>query len=1271
MKIKTLIPLSIMILATTLFAKTDLGNGFYLEDNNVTVTCDNAVVGAKSTNQHKGKIYTKISSGEDIKYKGYSIPRTLEPENACTSGITNMYNWFNLDKEFNQDISHWDTSSVTNMSSMFTKASSFNQPIGNWNTSSVTNMSNMFNEASSFNQPIGNWNTSSVTNMGGMFNEAHSFNQPIGNWNTSSVTSMYNMFNVAKSFNQPIGNWNTSSVTSMYNMFKSAYSFNQPIGNWNTSNVTYMRDLFYLATAFNQPIGDWDTSSVTNMSGMFTKASSFNQPIGNWNTSSVTSMSSMFTSASSFNQPIGNWNTSSVTSMYDMFSSAYSFNQPLENWNTSNVTNMYGIFRHAKSFNQAIGDWDTSNVSDMKYAFHEAINFSQCIKKWNVEKIIEEPKAFDMNSSFEGKEVLLPKWGENGTESICPKAPTSEDINLTIEEDTREYFDANSFKFIDVENSGRELEAIFVTTLASKGSLRLGNSEISSSQKILKSELSNLSYTPTKNENGTPYISFGFKVSDGLLSSQEYTVTINVKEVKDAPIVTSTPITSIDENSEYIYTLDAIDPDGDTITWSVKDETNLPNWLNLNSKKLIGTPPIGSAGEYNISLIVSDGENDTYHDFTITVNPISPKVISSPVLSVSENNTYSYRLEAEDPQNDFLVWREKEGSYLPSWLSLKTIRDVSTLAGESFYFGFKDGVAKAAKFNNPNGIKVDKNGNIYIADTDNHAIRKIDQNGNVTTIAGSNQSGNVDDQGKAARFNYPMGIALDEKGNIYVADTKNHSIRKIDSEGNVTTILKDSNKSEFTDLVIDKNENIYYTVSNRSCIKKIDSNNNETTFAGKCYFHDFKDGDSINARFNSPSGIDIDASGNIYIADMRNHAIRKIAPNGIVSTVAGSGSYGKVDDNTTNASFYNPNSINVDSIGNIYVADKSNHLIRKIAPNGTVTTIAGTGQEGFTDGEGTEASFSNPKGISLDSIGNIYVTDSFHTIKKITNSFQLRGTPPKGSAGEYNISLIVSDGINEVEHNFTITVVGENTTPTDIKLSANSIAENKEVGSIIGSLSTTDADENDTHSYTLSCATAGNDDSIFTISGNSLKINTQLDYETKKTYNICVKTTDSKEAIFEKNFTINVTDVNESQAGECGSAANNIFTSKPSQNLCSVGNASNVTLGNNIYTWNCQGTSDGNSIGNTVTCNATHENSNTGGEGDKPTNPDGGEGDKPTDPADPENGNDTTKSEQCVEEAITSITFDDIKRDNSNQQFIQSDLNFLTTLPSKCGDVTV
>lgn len=285
-------------------------------------------------------------------------------------------------------------------------------------------------------------------------------------------------------------------------------------------------------------------------------------------------------------------------------------------------------------------------------------------------------------------------------------------------------------------------------------------------------------------------------------------------------------------------------------------------------------------------------------------------------------------------------------------------------------------------FSYPDGVIFDSKGNLFIAE-DGHDIRKIDTSGQVTTFAGSNEVGYVDGSANLARFNSIIGIVVDASDNLYVTDAGNNRIRKISPTGIVTTIAGTSysgstngaaNVATFdspTGIAIDLAGNLYISDNGNNIIRKISTNGFITTIAGSGVAG-YVDGKGTGARFNSPNGLCIDAAGNIYVADGNNFRIRKISIDGIVSTLAGNGVPVVIDGFGTSASLTNPNGIAIDASNNLYVG---NEVLRKISPSGQVTTIAGSGRVGSVDGIGTNASFSTIEGICFDSNGVIYLAD--------------------------------------------------------------------------------------------------------------------------------------------------------------------------------------------------------------------------------------------------------------------------------------------------------
>ena len=325
---------------------------------------------------------------------------------------------------------------------------------------------------------------------------------------------------------------------------------------------------------------------------------------------------------------------------------------------------------------------------------------------------------------------------------------------------------------------------------------------------------------------------------------------------------------------------------------------------------------------------------------------------------------------------------------------LQTIT-VSSLAGSNT-IGFANGAGNIAQFNLPCGITTVSD-DIYVADYDNHRIRKVSLNGDVSTFAGSGIMGFADGTSDIAQFYYPSGVAVDASNNVYVADCSNCRIRKITNDGIVTT-LAGNGKEGFANgegtvaqfdspnnVAVDALGNVYVADTGNHSIRKITSAGVVTTLAGNGTAG-FADGSGSTAQFNYPIGIAVDALGNVYVGDRLNHRIRKITPTGMVSTLAGTGGISFADGQSNVAKFNHPNGVTVDALGNVYVADWFNHRIRKISPTGEVTTLAGDGTAGFRNGTGESARFCFPEDLVVNDSGNfLYVADgNNHRIRKIT-----------------------------------------------------------------------------------------------------------------------------------------------------------------------------------------------------------------------------------------------------------------------------------------------
>ncbi|MGC4022892.1 MAG: NHL repeat-containing protein [Cyclobacteriaceae bacterium] len=288
----------------------------------------------------------------------------------------------------------------------------------------------------------------------------------------------------------------------------------------------------------------------------------------------------------------------------------------------------------------------------------------------------------------------------------------------------------------------------------------------------------------------------------------------------------------------------------------------------------------------------------------------------------------------------------------------KKVDPVITYAG-SQTSGFTDGPREEASFYNPSGIAVDESGNIFVADSQNHAIRKIDSNGRVTTVAGTGKPGYEDGPKEKAQFFFPTSITIDKKGNLYVADTRNQLIRMIKPNGEVSTLAGKSRPlfQNPEGIAVDHDNNVYVS-DHTDRIYKITSSGTVSIFAGSG-IPGWLDGESSTARFFVPRGLAFDGEENLYVADSFNNRIRKIDPSGRVSTVAGTSKKGRRDGLRDSAKFFHPYGLSVDN-ESIFVADLGNQLIRKIDKYGNVITFAGNGLRGATNSTFNESSFWNP-----------------------------------------------------------------------------------------------------------------------------------------------------------------------------------------------------------------------------------------------------------------------------------------------------------------------
>lgn len=303
--------------------------------------------------------------------------------------------------------------------------------------------------------------------------------------------------------------------------------------------------------------------------------------------------------------------------------------------------------------------------------------------------------------------------------------------------------------------------------------------------------------------------------------------------------------------------------------------------------------------------------------------------------------------------------------------------------------GSLDGSGTAARFNQPHFLALDATSNLFVTDTGNSVIRRISPSGVVTTYVGvAGTSLYVDGVATLARFVAPMGIAALSTNALLVTEVNSHTLRFITAarevntaggstglSGSIDAFLESARFFQPSGIAVDSNQNTYIADTANHTIRKVTLASAVTTIAGTAGQAGTADGVGSAARFNRPRGLAIDRNNNLYVADTGNHTIRRISPDGNVTTLAGLGGFsGGNDGSGTGARFNSPWGVAVDGGGTVYVADTGNHTIRRISPSGVVTTIGGVaGSAGHAEGSTTRARFASPIGLALDSAGAIYV----------------------------------------------------------------------------------------------------------------------------------------------------------------------------------------------------------------------------------------------------------------------------------------------------------
>jgi hypothetical protein len=374
---------------------------------------------------------------------------------------------------------------------------------------------------------------------------------------------------------------------------------------------------------------------------------------------------------------------------------------------------------------------------------------------------------------------------------------------------------------------------------------------------------------------------------------------------------------------------------------------------------------------------------------------------------------------------------------------------ISTVAGGGTW-GFRGdgGPATSAQLDHPYGVAVDAAGNLFIADTDNNRIRKVTPAGMISTVAGNGFGGRGGDGHPAtsAELYSPSSVAVDAAGNLFIADTGNHLVRKVTPGGVINTIAGngfagfDGDGGPATSatlclpagVAVDTAGNLFVADDCNSRIRKVTPAGVISTVAGNGDPGFSGDGGpATSAKISNPWGVVLDTAGNLFIADTWNNRIRKVTAAGSISTVAGYGSFGFSGDGgpATSAQLQYPSAVAVDEAGNLFIADSRNYRVRKVTTAGTISTVAGSGTWGFSGdgGSATSAQLSYLRGVAVDTAGNLFIADGNHRIRKVSGgpSVSINLTLSAGGAAS---SLTAGEG-ETVQAGYAVLAVNSGSTP--------------------------------------------------------------------------------------------------------------------------------------------------------------------------------------------------------------------------------------------------
>jgi len=531
-----------------------------------------------------------------------------------------------------------------------------------------------------------------------------------------------------------------------------------------------------------------------------------------------------------------------------------------------------------------------------------------------------------------------------------------------------------------------------------------------------------------------------------IISNAWGTVTSGVATltVLSSPVITSQPQSlTVTNGSPTGFSVTA---SGDMLLvyqWQ-RNATNLSDGGNISDSAttnlLLSTTTTNDAGNY--SVIVSNAWGSATSSVAVLTIVIPPPLITQQPgnQTVVAGGSVSFSVAVLSTGLSTYQW-QFNGANLPDNI-------ITTVAGNgnAGYSG-DGGAATNASLDAADGVAVDAFDNLFIADSGNNRIREVDNSSMIATVAGNGIAGYSGDGGAAtnASLDDPDAVAVDQFGNLFIADLGNNCIRRVDINGIITTVAGNGSAAYSGDggaatnaslddpygVTVDASGNLFIADTFNSRVRKVDTNGIITTVAGTGSAGYSGDGGAAtNANLDQPYGVAVDGLGNLFIADLGNNCIRKANTNGIITTVAGNGSPGYSGDGgwATNAILDEPYGVALDDLGNLFIADTLNNRVREVDPSGIITTVAGNGATNYSGdgGTATNASLNEPFGVTVDGLGNLFIADTDHNrIRQVA----LDGSPALtlnsvtlGDAGNYTV--IISNAWGNVTSGVaTLTIV--------------------------------------------------------------------------------------------------------------------------------------------------------------------------------------------------------------------------------------------------------